>query len=382
MPIHKQNGSSVSSTDHWPKDIGIVAIEFVFPKTFVDQNELEIYDKVSQGKYTIGLGQARMGFCSDRIDINSLCLTVTQRLIEKTGIQKKDVGFLMVGTETLVDKSKSVKSVLMQLFEESGNSNIEGLDTTNACYGGTAALLHAINWIESSSYDGRHAIVVAADIAIYAVGSARPTGGCGAVAMLIGPNAPLVIDRGVKHTHMAHSYDFYKPDMSSEYPTVDGKLTISCYISALDKCYKGFCENYEKKLLKEGQKSNATLDTFDALLFHTPYCKLVQKSVARLAYDDFIRDPKPNSEKYKGFEKFKYVMLMFVIYLIFFVYLFLIRTLTYEESIFDKDLEKAFLSVSSETFSTKTKPSLLFASEIGNMYTASLYSCLVAFLLR
>lgn len=73
---------------------------------------------------------------------------------------------------------------------------------------------------------------------------------------------------------------------------------------------------------------------------------------------------------------------MFVIYLIFFVYLFLIRTLTYEESIFDKDLEKAFLSVSSEIFSTKIKPSLLLASEIGNMYTASLYSCLVAFLLR
>jgi len=38
--------------------------------------------------------------------------------------------------------------------------------------------------------------VVSGDIAVYATGSARPTGGAGAVAMLIGPNAPLVFERG------------------------------------------------------------------------------------------------------------------------------------------------------------------------------------------
>ena len=39
-------------------------------------------------------------------------------------------------------------------------------------------------------------MVVAADIAVYASGNARPTGGAGAVAMLVGPNAPLVFERG------------------------------------------------------------------------------------------------------------------------------------------------------------------------------------------
>lgn len=38
--------------------------------------------------------------------------------------------------------------------------------------------------------------MVAADIAIYAEGGARPTGGAGAVAMVIGPNAPLYMERG------------------------------------------------------------------------------------------------------------------------------------------------------------------------------------------
>lgn len=36
---------------------------------------------------------------------------------------------------------------------------------------------------------------------------------------------------------MQHAYDFYKPDLMSEYPVVDGKLSIECYLSALDRCY-------------------------------------------------------------------------------------------------------------------------------------------------
>lgn len=40
---------------------------------------------------------------------------------------------------------------------------------------------------------------------------------------------------------MQHVYDFYKPHMESEYPVVDGKLTIQCYQQALDKCCDIYC---------------------------------------------------------------------------------------------------------------------------------------------
>ena len=87
-----------------------------------------------------------MGFCSDREDVNSLCLTVLDRLVSKYDLAYSQIGRLEVGTETLIDKSKSVKSVLMKLFEESGNSDVEGVDSTNACYGGTAALFNCVAW--------------------------------------------------------------------------------------------------------------------------------------------------------------------------------------------------------------------------------------------
>lgn len=337
----------------WPENVGILAIELIFPSLYVDQTQLEEFDGVSKGKYTVGLGQERMGFCSDLEDINSLCLTVVHKLIENYKIHLQDIGRLEVGTETIIDKSKSVKSLLMQLFEKEGCYDIEGVDTTNACYGGTAALFNAINWIESSAWDGRFALVVAGDIALYAKGSARPTGGAGAVAMLIGPNAPLVFDRGLRATYMRHVYDFYKPDLTSEYPLVDGKLSIQCYLSALDSCYNLYKKKAEKKEIK------VDLDYFDAVLFHTPYCKLVQKSLARIALNDFIINP--NDIKFESLASFKNLKL--------------------EDTYFNRDVEKACMNYSNSIFEAKTKPSLFVASQVGNMYTPSVYGGLVSLLI-
>ncbi len=57
------------------KDVGIIAIDIYFPKTYVNQTELEQFDKVPSGKYTIGLGQKNMAFFDLYEDINSITLT-------------------------------------------------------------------------------------------------------------------------------------------------------------------------------------------------------------------------------------------------------------------------------------------------------------------
>jgi hydroxymethylglutaryl-CoA synthase len=149
--------------------------------------------------------------------------TVLSCFLQRYAIDPSEIGRLEVGTETLVDKSKSTKTVLMDLFGD--NTDIEGATVVNACYGGTAALLNAFTWVESDGWDGRYAIVVAADIAAYARGPARPTCGAGAVAVLIGRDAPIAFsDPREKTTHAANVWDFFKPDHTVEYPTVDGKL--------------------------------------------------------------------------------------------------------------------------------------------------------------
>ncbi|KFV65591.1 hypothetical protein N307_15486, partial [Dryobates pubescens] len=346
----------------WPKDVGILALEVYFPAQYVEQEELERFDGVEAGKYTRGLGQKQMGFCAAHEDINSLCLTVVQRLVERGRLSWDAIGRLEVGTETVIDKSKAVKTVLMQLFRDSGNTDVEGIDTTNACYGGTASLFNAASWVESSAWDGRYAVVVCGDIAVYATGNARPTGGAGAIAMLVGPNAPLVLERGLRGTHMEHAYDFYKPDLSSEYPVVDGQLSIQCYLRALDRCYAVYRRKAESQWQQAGIQRPFTLEDFKYIIFHTPFCKLVQKSVGRLLLNDFLAAPNPDTATglYKGLQSF--------------------RGLKLEDTYTSKEVEKAFQAASQDIFNQKTKPSLLLSSRNGNMYTPSMYGCLASLL--
>ncbi|KAI8928208.1 hydroxymethylglutaryl-coenzyme A synthase C terminal-domain-containing protein [Entophlyctis helioformis] len=336
-----------------PMNVGIHAVEIYFPKKCVDQTELEKFDGASAGKYTIGLGQTKMAFCDDREDINSICLTAVKSLMEKYNISYSQIGRLEVGTETIIDKSKSVKSVLMQLFEESGNSDVEGVDTTNACYGGTNALFNSINWLESSAYDGRYALVVAADIAVYKSGNARPTGGAGAVAILLGRDAPVVFDQGLRVSHVEHVYDFYKPDLHSEYPEVDGPLSNMCYLKALDTCYN----RYADKANKSGD-APVNRSVFDFMLFHSPYTKLVQKSYARLAFNDLLRNPA--ADEFAALSAFASVPI--------------------ENTYVNKDIEKEFMAITKADFASRVGPGIVAAKNLGNMYCGSLYGGLASLL--
>jgi hypothetical protein len=54
--------------------------------------------------------------------------------MEKYQVPFSKIGRLEVGTETVIDKSKSVKSVLMSLFENSGNFNVEGKATSRRLF--------------------------------------------------------------------------------------------------------------------------------------------------------------------------------------------------------------------------------------------------------
>lgn len=239
------------------------------------------------------------------------------------------------------------------MFLSSCFSFLSGVDSVNACYGGTAALFNCLNWVESSSWDGRYAIVVCGDIAVYEKGPARPTGGAGVVAMLIGPDAPIVVERGPRATYVENAYDFYKPQGTSEYPTVDGHLSQVCYLRALDSCYDNFRARFQKTF---GEPF--TLASTDYALFHCPFGKMVRKSFSRLAYLDYIQNPDLYPEDQVPREQ--------------------ILALTQEESWHDRPSQKIFDQVSKTEYAEKVQPSLFMPQNVGNTYTASLYTSLLS----
>lgn len=156
---------------------------------------------------------------------------------------------------------------------------------------------------------------------------------------------------------MEHAYDFYKPDLSSEYPVVDGKLSIQCYLGALDKCY----QQYADKAGSPGKPF--TMQDADFFIFHSPFTKLVAKSLARLKLVDFYRDPSPDTSaagRYTGLEG--------------------LAGRSLESTMGDREVEKLMLKSSVDDFKAKTDTSLLLGREVGNMYTASLYGGLASLL--
>lgn len=63
--------------------------------------------------------------------------------------------------------------------------------------------------------------------------------------------------------------------------------------------------------ISEGIERNFSLNDFGYMVFHSPYCKLVQKSLARLLLNDFLSHPNPDMENgpFVGLEAFRSVFI-------------------------------------------------------------------------
>ncbi|ORX59979.1 hypothetical protein BCR36DRAFT_316229 [Piromyces finnis] len=234
----QNNAASVKSASHGRKaeNVGIIGLATYIPSSTVNMTKLEAHDNC-QGKYTISLGQKYMSLTAPNEDVVSMALNAVKRLMKKMNLKPSDIGRIQIGTETPVDLSKSVKTFIVEQFFEQGITDIEGVDNVNACFGSTAALFDTVAWMQSDFWNGRYAIVVGTDISqgedIY-----HFLTGSSAVALLIGPNANLVVEpeRGIFSNS---TFDFYKPyGYKNHYPVVDGKYSIDCYLSSLKSCYE------------------------------------------------------------------------------------------------------------------------------------------------
>ncbi|CAJ0582425.1 unnamed protein product, partial [Mesorhabditis spiculigera] len=333
--------------------VGILAIELYAPKLAISQEALEQADNIPTGKNTIGLGQQEMSFCDDQEDTVSISLTVTKKLFESYGVLPSDIGYVSVGTETLIDVSKSVTTELMMLFGE--NANVEGVDMKCACFGGTQALFCGVDWVRANwARKKKYALIVMADIAIYEEGAARYTGGAGAVAVLVGPDAPIVFDDCLRGTFQRSAWDFYKPlggGRITEYPVVNGGESLRTYMLALDECYKDY-----KRQAREYFNEEISIDSFGAAFFHSPFTKMVQKAIGRLHYWDIAAGKAVGTED--------------------------LRALPAKPNLDDRAVITQLLRSSANEYERLTLPYLDFNRRCGNMNTAALFAQLVAWLAK
>ena len=66
--------------------------------------------------------------CGEDEDAVSMGLTATQRLLDGNDVQATEVGDVRVASASLLDRSKSLKTELMALFESRSEASAEGTD--------------------------------------------------------------------------------------------------------------------------------------------------------------------------------------------------------------------------------------------------------------
>ena len=297
--------------------IGIDALAIAAPEAYLELEDLAVARGVPPSKFSEGLGVRRMGIASPHEDPVALGARAGRRLLEKAGIDPARVGLLIVGTETAVDHSKPVAAWIHRLLGL--GSRCRTYETKHACFGGTAGVLTATEWLASGAARGKSAVVICTDIARYELGSAgEPTQGAGAVAIHISEEPRLLeLEVGVTGSFTREVDDFWRPLDRTE-ALVDGKLSVSSYLEALDGAFSAWREACAAAGL-EGPLARRC--------YHVPYGKMARKAHRRaLALEGFSEE------------------------------------------------------AADATFDLQVAPSLRLPAEVGNIYTGSLWMALASLL--
>jgi len=252
--------------------------------------------------------------------------------------------------------------------------NCDAVDLTFACIGGVDAMLNSINWLHTEP--DQVAIVVACDNALYDLDSSGEyTQGAGAAALLLTANPQLITINPNIGVACADEHDFFKPlhthtvtssienQLSTEgktfkehreTPVFDGYFSNQTYAKRINEAWK----HYNSKL-----DNDQKLSEFSKYIFHLPYAYHGRRIFADMYFDDmdkagelnkFLADndiQKPNA------------------------------TATKEEK---KNYAKARVksNVYQNLIKQKIAPSEKLSSQIGNVYTASIFLALISTLIH
>jgi hydroxymethylglutaryl-CoA synthase len=244
--------------------IGIDALALAVPRAHVELADLAEARGVPAAKYHQGLGTYRMCVAGPEEDPVTLATDAARRALALAGVSASEIGLCVVGTETAVDHSKPVAAFVHRLVGLPSACRV--FETKHACFGGTAGLLNAVDWIAAGSARGRAALVVCSDIARYPVGSpGEPTQGAGAVALIIRENPRLLaLEVGKSGSYARDVYDFWRP-LDRKDALVDGHYSVQCYLDALAGAYE------EWRAVAAGEPLARTV-------YHLPYGKMARKA--------------------------------------------------------------------------------------------------------
>ena len=193
--------------------VGIDAIHFSIPKLAVNLADLATQRNIDFGKLNKGLGLNQMAICDSDEDAATLAAEAIYNLVTTYDIKLNEVGRIYLGTESALDGAKPTATYALEMLQNKlGESlnHIDVVDLTFACIGAVDALQNSLDWVRANP--ARKAIVVAADQAKYELASSGEyTQGGGSVAMLLSSDPSIISFDGTFGVSTSGASDFFKP---------------------------------------------------------------------------------------------------------------------------------------------------------------------------
>ncbi|MCJ7932831.1 MAG: hydroxymethylglutaryl-CoA synthase [Chryseobacterium sp.] len=268
---------------------GIEAASYYVPGLYLEIKELAEKRGIEPAKLEKGLGLYKMGLPDVHEDAATFAAEALLRLIKDYHIHPKEIARVYLGTESALDAAKPTASYAVQMVEkvveeEFGErcfKNCDIVDMTFACVGGVDALHNALDFVRVNP--DKKAVVIASDYAKYELASSGEyTQGGGAVALLISSKPDLLEIENQWGVASESVFDFFKPrrqykkgdlnnapevypdtiEIFTDEPVFDGQYSNQCYQDRIREAYQHY---------KEVTGREKPYENWKYIVFHLPY---------------------------------------------------------------------------------------------------------------
>jgi hydroxymethylglutaryl-CoA synthase len=335
---------------------GIEAASYYVPSLYLEIKDLAEKRGIEPAKLEKGLGLHKMGFPDVHEDAATFAAEALLKLIKDYNLNPKEISRIYLGTESALDAAKPTATYAMQMVEkvlepefgERSFKNCDVVDMTFACIGAVDALHNSLDFVRVNP--DKKAIVIASDYAKYELASSGEyTQGGGAVAVLVSSKPDLIEIENNWGVATESVFDFFKPrrhfkkedltnapenfpekiEIFTDEPVFDGQYSNQCYQDRIREAYNHY---------KEITGKNKPYEAWKYLIFHLPYA---------------FHGKRVFTEIYS-----------------------LENGLSYETSEEQKAVAKSDEYI--QFINDKIEKSQRASSEIGNMYTASIFMALLS----
>ncbi|MEB4762501.1 hydroxymethylglutaryl-CoA synthase [Chryseobacterium indologenes] len=268
---------------------GIEAAGYYVPGLYLEIKDLAEKRGIEPAKLEKGLGLHKMGLSDVHEDAATFAAEALLKLIQDYDINPKEIARVYLGTESALDAAKPTASYAVQMVEKVLEEkfgtrcfrNCDVLDMTFACVGGVDALHNALDFVRVNP--DKKAVVIASDYAKYELASSGEyTQGGGAVALLVSSKPDLLEIENNWGVASESVFDFFKPrrmykkedlkgapetypekiEIFTDEPVFEGQYSNQCYQDRIREAYHHY---------KEITGQEKPYENWKYIIFHLPY---------------------------------------------------------------------------------------------------------------